>query len=95
MNKKMASAYRAYRLSDACNLWDVYGTFSREKARAFERCLDLMDRYGGRGLRIVGANTFTFSVGFEYEEPQTGVVMFCYHTANNTYHAEITPAEIH
>ena len=89
MKTNVLNAYRAYRASNNYDLYDVYASFSREKARAFDYCKDLCRRYGGFCLKIVGANSQTFSVGFEYPDTETGVMMFCWHTAYNTYTAEV------
>ena len=89
MKTNVLNAYRAYKHSNAYDLYDVYGSFSRAKANAWRYCQELCDRYGGMGLKIVGANSQTFSIGFEYPDPETGVLMFLWHTAYNTYTAEI------
>lgn len=62
--KKKANFYlnNAYKLDSY--LWQVYGNYSRAKEKAFDYCLELVNKYKGRNFRILGANTCTFSFGF-------------------------------
>lgn len=72
--------YKQWKNSTAQHLWDVYGKFSNNKARAFARCEELMFKMGGRRIRILSHNSFSFTVGFEFPHPETGVLCFAYIT---------------
>ena len=78
--KAVRSAYRCYALSNAVTLSDVYTTASADKWRAFHECERLQTVVNGHDLRIIGANTFTFSVGFLFDHPQNKRKCFCYIT---------------
>ena len=49
------------------NLWDVYGSYSGEKARAWQWCFDKCNNMNGYGFHITSKNTFGFSVAWETE----------------------------
>ena len=51
----------AYNRSRNTSLWDVYGTFSADKARADKDCRRKMIEEDGEDYRIISANTFAFS----------------------------------
>lgn len=74
------SAYQRYNMSDDTQLRDVYGHWSDKKENAYRYCRELMYKYGGGGFRIISANTFMFTVGFEFAHPDTGKPMFAYIT---------------
>lgn len=78
--KFMYEKMREYKQSKLYNLYSCYNTVSDSKESAYDYCLRLMDKYNGTDLRIIGYNTFTFSVGFigEYE----GRKAFFYITAD-------------
>lgn len=94
MKSNVLQAYHNYKRSYNYDLYDAYEKPSYAKVRAWRYCVELCERYNGRGLKIVGYNAQTFSVGFEYTDPETGVAMFLWHTAYNTYTAEIPAEEI-
>ena len=80
-NEAMARAnIKKYERSTARTLSDVYKSFSDAKWFAYDYCLNLMDEYDGFDLRIISANTFIFTVGFRFIDPETGVVKFMYIT---------------
>ena len=64
----MKNAYNHYNNSYNYNLNDVYGNFSGNKQRAFNYCVDLMDKYNGTNGKIIGYNSNVFSYGFEIEK---------------------------
>lgn len=60
----MAEKLRQYNRSDLHQLSDCYLNYSTLKLDAYRYCIDLMQKYNGCDLRIIGFNTFHFSVGF-------------------------------
>lgn len=78
--RDLDGAYRRYNMSDDMQLIDVYGHWSDKKERAYNYCRELMYKYNGNGFRIISANTFMFTVGFEFPHPDTGELMFAYIT---------------
>lgn len=76
----MMQLYDVWKHSRAYSLSDVYGRYSKAKENAFAKCRELMESYEGWGLRIVSANGWQFSAGFEYTDKETGVVRFAYIT---------------
>lgn len=89
--RTITNAYKRYRMSTATSLYDVYKTFSRRKANAFNNCLQIKESMNGFNGRIIGHNCDVFSYGFEYIAPTTGVVCFCYITPTYTRKSEVTP----
>ena len=65
-NSMMQRAYSNYKRSGNYNLRDCYNNASYSKVRAYMYCEELCNKMGGYGLKIIGYNTCTFSVGFEY-----------------------------
>ena len=65
--KLMWEAHERYKKSKATELWDIYLSYSTEKALAYDYCtkiaLDLKAYHYDR-LKIIGWNSQTFSVGF-------------------------------
>jgi hypothetical protein len=80
-NKQIKQAQRVHENATACNLWQVYGNYSHAKQRAFEYCLELMNKYRGSMGRILTYNTFCFSFGFIGEI--NGKSAFFYITRDN------------
>lgn len=78
--RDLGGAYQRYNMSDDMQLRDVYGRWSDKKERAYNYCRELMLKYDGNGFRIISANTFMFTVGFEFPHPETGEPMFAYIT---------------
>lgn len=60
----MNEALSRYISSNKRTLSDCYSTYSNEKFSALQYCYELMDKYDGYDMRIIGHNTSTFSVGF-------------------------------
>lgn len=79
--------YSAYKRSTTYSLDSAYGTYSSAKARAWRYCEDLMQKYDGHGLKVIGYNCHTFSAGFMFEKD--GKTMFMYIT-----HARDTAVEV-
>lgn len=63
-NKMMRSIYRRWDRMEYRNLYDCYGRPSPNKVKAYKDCIDLQTKYSGSGLKIIGYNCNTFSVGF-------------------------------
>ena len=76
----MEAKHRDWENSTATELYHVYTKFSSAKAKAMEYCRNLMYALNGSGLRIISFNDQTFSVGFEYPDPETGAMCFAYIT---------------
>ena len=76
MNKRDRDIVRRYEWSDKCNLWEAYGSFSQKKAEAWEYCVALCKEKGGRGLKVIGANTSFFTAGFLFEEDGKRKLMY-------------------
>ena len=68
--------YDAYQKSKSYNLYFVYGHFSEAKARAWDYCKALMNKFDGYGLKVISANSCMFTAGFMFEED--GKTMFMY-----------------
>ena len=83
MNQRDAAIIRRYEESNMYNLNDAYGSYSREKSEAWDRCrvwhYNYRDKADFRGpLKVIGANTFKFSAGFTYS--RLGETYFVYIT---------------
>ena len=66
-------------------LSDVYGRYSSAKLSAYEDCLEWCKETNGYNFHIISANTFGFSVAWEYNDPNTGEIMTRIETPKNTY----------
>lgn len=78
--RRAIAAVPAYERSTATKLSDVYGRYSRAKEKAFEHCRDLCYKYRGHNLKIITASKWMFTAGFEFENLETGEIMFMYIT---------------
>ena len=87
--KAMLYQHKKWQNTSARSLEDVYGTFSKNKVRAFMYCEDLMFKLKGRRLRILSHNSHTFTVGFEFPHPETGVMCFAYITPSYNRYIEL------
>ena len=81
--------YPAYFRSNATDLYDVYSRCSAAKRHAWDYCRKLCLDKNGRGLRIISGNSFMFTAGFEFPDPETGVRMFMYITPNYDVAVEV------
>lgn len=79
-NRMAKNAWAQYVLGHykAHDIFSAYGRPSAAKIRAWRYCEQLCAEKDGRGLVVMSANTFRFSAGFEFTDPETGVVNFCY-----------------
>ncbi len=68
MTKKQLGMLNSYDYAqNGGELYDVYGSFSYNKARAMEYCKNLQYERNGYGGKICSFNTFMFTYGFKYE----------------------------
>lgn len=75
-------AIETWKRSTATELYHVYGTYSQAKQNAFEYCRRQCYERNGYDLRIVSSNTWMFTVGFLFEDTDTGATKFMYITPN-------------
>ena len=87
-NQRIWKAYQTYLMSDMENLYDAYGRFSNAKQEAWNYCRKLCYENNGRGLKIVGAGTYTFSAGFLFTN-ENGKLCFCWITKGHDRYMEI------
>ena len=75
--RQALSHYDAYKRSGMYSLSDAYGSYSSAKADAWRYCERLMDSKSGWGLKVITANGYQFTAGFEYTG-EDGQLMFMY-----------------
>ena len=95
MSKRERTAlnnYTWYLNSTMRDLNDAYTTYSAAKARAFSYCKDLQYRLSGYDFKIISKNSFMFTAGFTFADPETGVLKFMHITPSYDTAVEI-PAE--
>ena len=82
MNKRQAAVVDSYERSDKTELYHAYHSVSARKMQAWEDCKKIYAEHETRisELRILGANSFQFSAGFEFTDPENGQIRFCYIT---------------
>ena len=68
---------------------DVYKSYSVEKLHAWEYCERKCFKINGRRLTVLSHNVTTFTAGFEYTHPDTGVLMLHVETYLNSYDMEM------
>lgn len=68
----------SWRRSEARSIWQAYGRPSYKKEKAWSYCQDLCRRNNGHDLKVISCNSFKFTAGFEFVDPETGVVRFMY-----------------
>lgn len=74
LNKREKNFQSAYMRSNDYSLFDAYENVSRAKFRAWEHCEVLCKEYEGWDLKIISRNSFQFTAGFEFTNPETGAV---------------------
>lgn len=84
MNKRQAAIVASFERSNMTELYHAYHSVSARKIQAWKDCKRIYAEHRTRitELRIIGANSFQFSAGFEFTAPETGEVRFCYITKN-------------
>lgn len=70
----------SWKRSSDFSLDSAYGRYSSNKASAWKYCEDLRDKHDGRNLKVISHNTYMFTAGFEYNDAETGEVMFMFIT---------------
>lgn len=83
MNKRQKNIINRHKWSDMYDLYDAYNSFSHEKYKAFQHCLNTCLELKGYNLRIIGRNSHQFSVGFYYRTENTNQLCFYYITKDN------------
>ena len=79
MTKRQRDIVDSFERSNMTELYHAYHSASAKKMKAWENCKRI---YAEHATRIIGANSFQFSAGFEFTAPTTGEVRFCYITKN-------------
>ena len=80
--------YDAYKRSGMYSLRDAYGSYSGSKQTAWEYCERLMDSMSGWGLKVITANGYQFTAGFEFCGEE-GQLMFMYITKSKRIPVEV------
>ena len=68
MNKRQKHYWDCYCDSSDSYLYKVYGSYSTDKAKAFDDCLADMKEHDGTDLRIMTHSRWQFTVGYRYTE---------------------------
>jgi len=88
-NTKKANRFiDAYKFSCYSSLDDCYKSYSQAKALADASCREKMMEMNGWGFSIFSFNSTTFTCGWLYTDPETGVIMLNVETAYNSYQIE-------
>lgn len=82
MNKRDAGIVWSYNRSKMYSLAHAYANASGAKERAWTYCCELLVRYHGSGLKVIGANTYMFSAGFTCEIDGQEYLMYITPTQN-------------
>ena len=80
--------YSAYKRSGMYSLEDAYGKYSSAKASAWRYCERLMDSKSGWGLKIITANGYQLTAGFEFTGEE-GQLMFMYISKSSDVAVEV------
>lgn len=73
-------AYSSWLNSKNYTLYHAYQNPSYSKERAYDYCLEKFRLYNGEDFKIIGSNSFVFTVGFVFTDVQTDEKMFFYIT---------------
>ena len=92
MKRQAKASYNTYKRSNMKTLEDAYKTCSRAKHEAFNKWWWIYHKMQGRNLRVISKNCNFFSLGFEYDDEETGEPMFMHITAS--YHIAVPLKEI-
>ena len=84
MTKAQQQIINNYNRATAFDLSQVYKTASVYKWRAQKTIFDEMEKCGGWGYRILGANSCAFSCAYLRQNEINGQIEIVYHTAQNT-----------
>lgn len=86
--KKAQGIINRFNNSEFFTLSDCYKSYSENKYRAFQACVDRFYKMDGYGFRIISFNSQTFTCGWLYDDKETGVIMLNVETYRNTYTIE-------
>lgn len=89
LNQREKRYQQCYNRSTDSNLYDAYGSFSKAKATAWDYCLEKCYKMSGRGLKVLTHNSFMFTAGFEFVNPETGAVALCIITPSEDFAFEV------
>ena len=67
MNQRQKAIVESYKKSTTDNLREVYGRWSNKKESAYKHCKELMKEKNGNNFRIISANGWMFTAGFEFK----------------------------
>ena len=84
MTKKEQGFKQNYDRATARELWQVYDSFSRKKARALDHCREAQYMLNGYDGRICSACCNFFTYAFRYRDAE-GKERLQYHTHANVY----------
>lgn len=87
MNKKLQHYWDCYCDSSYEYLYQVYGSYSRKKAEAYETCRVDMKVHNGTDMRILTHGNRFFSIGYRYVKK--GKMYFRVLTKSATYECEL------
>ena len=87
--KVAKSHYPDYLRATATTLSQVYGKYSKAKANAYDYCLSLCNSLGGHDLKIISKSVYEFTVGFLFNDQETGKEMFAYITKSHNSYCEL------
>ena len=77
-----------YQASDLYSLYYAYNKPSIRKINAWDYCANLMEKFGGFGLKIISYNTFMFTAAFVFDD-ENGIEHMMYITPNYDIAIEI------
>lgn len=83
MKRQAKGAYATYKRSNMKTIEDAYTTCSRKKHEEFNKWWWIYHKMQWRNLRIIHKNSYYFSLGFEYDDEETGEPMFMHITASH------------
>jgi len=69
-----------YNYSTNYSIYDAYERPSRKKVNAWDYCKKLCEKYKGSNLKVVSFNTFIFTAGFTFTDPETKEEMYMHIT---------------
>lgn len=82
MNKRDAGIINRYNNSRMYSLSHAYANASSAKEKAWSHCCELLLRYKGSDLKVIGANCHVFSAGFICEIDEQEYLMYITPTNN-------------
>lgn len=74
LNKDEQRYQQKYLDSNDYSLFDVYESVSRKKWEAWEHCEAVCKEHKGWNLKVLSYNSWQFTAGFKFENPETGAI---------------------